>query len=216
MHLSTILPVSCPKGRSWAASLTKSATNEKRKTNFAASWMLSDWAKSWYYSSFFYCAHAHQRAHFPCSALWCKEIELVSDLMTLSQLQQRYGRTPKKHSSRRHDLGGSPQKRATCLKVFITTPRKPNSAQRKTARVVFSNSRKVTAYIPGMSHNLQKFSAVLVRGGRVKDLPGVRYTTIRGKYDLHRLVLRRNRRSLYGTTLPDGDTRRVAYRKRTL
>jgi small subunit ribosomal protein S12 len=123
--------------------------------------------------------------------------------MTLSQLQQRYPRTGKRRSNRRHDLGGCPQKRATCLKVFITTPRKPNSALRKTARVLLSNYRRVTAYIPGMTHNLQKYSAVLVRGGRAKDLPGVRYTTIRGKYDLHRLVLRRKGRSRYGAKLID-------------
>ncbi len=78
------------------------------------------------------------------------------------------------------------------------------------------NYRRVTAYIPGMSHNLQKYSAVLVRGGRAKDLPGVRYTTIRGKYDLHRLVLRRKSRSKYGAHLPDGDTIRGPYKKRTL
>lgn len=136
--------------------------------------------------------------------------------MTLSQLQHRYVRVQKKHNTRRHDLGGSPQRRATCLKVFITTPRKPNSAQRKTARVLLSNYRRVTAYIPGMSHNLQKYSAVLVRGGRAKDLPGVRYTTIRGKYDLHRLVLRRKSRSKYGAKLPDGDTIRGPYHKRSL
>jgi small subunit ribosomal protein S12 len=133
--------------------------------------------------------------------------------MTLVQLQQRSPRIPKKHDTRRRDLQLCPQKKGTCLKVFTTTPRKPNSAIRKVARVLLSNYARVTAYIPGMSHNLQKHSIVLVRGGRVKDLPGVRYTIIRGKYDLQRLVNRRKRRSKYGTTLPGGDTNRGPYRK---
>jgi small subunit ribosomal protein S12 len=119
--------------------------------------------------------------------------------MTYNQLQQHYQRTPKKVKSRRRDLERSPQKKGTCLKVFVTTPRKPNSAIRKVARVLLSNYNRVTAYIPGMSHNLQKHSAVLVRGGRVKDLPGVKYTIVRGKYDLQRLVDRRKGRSKYGT-----------------
>jgi small subunit ribosomal protein S12 len=133
--------------------------------------------------------------------------------MTLSQLQQRYPRIPKTTNTRRHDLQACPQKKATCLKVFITTPRKPNSALRKVARVLLSNYRRITAYIPGETHNLQKHSIVLVRGGRVKDLPGVRYTIIRGKFDLQRLADRRKRRSKYGTSLPGGDTLRGPYHK---
>lgn len=133
--------------------------------------------------------------------------------MTLSQLQQRYPRIPTKTDTRRRDLQLCPQKKGTCLKVFNTTPRKPNSALRKVARVLLSNYQRVTAYIPGMSHNLQKHSVVLVRGGRVKDLPGVRYTIVRGKYDLQRLVNRRKRRSKYGTTLPGGDITRGFFRK---
>jgi len=133
--------------------------------------------------------------------------------MTFSQLQLRSPRVPKKHDTRRRDLQLAPQKRGTCLKVFITTPRKPNSALRKVARVLLSNYRRVTAYIPGMSHNLQKHSVVLIRGGRVKDLPGVRYTIIRGKYDLQRLVNRRKRRSKYGTPLTTKDTIRSPYSK---
>ena len=133
--------------------------------------------------------------------------------MTFSQLLQRSPRIPKKHNTRRRDLQLAPQKRGTCLKVFITTPRKPNSALRKVARVLLSNYYRVTAYIPGMSHNLQKHSVVFVRGGRVKDLPGVRYTIVRGKYDLQRLVHRRKRRSKYGTTLPNADTARGPYHK---
>lgn len=133
--------------------------------------------------------------------------------MTLSQLQQRAPRIPKSKNTRRRDLQRAPQKKGTCLKVFITTPRKPNSALRKVARVLLSNYYRVTAYIPGMSHNLQKHSVVLIRGGRVKDLPGVRYTIIRGKYDLQRLVQRRKRRSKYGAVLPPGDSRRSFYSK---
>ena len=133
--------------------------------------------------------------------------------MTFSQLQLRSPRIPKKHDTRRHDLQLAPQKRGTCLKVFITTPRKPNSALRKVARVLLSNYRRVTAYIPGMTHNLQKHSVVLIRGGRVKDLPGVRYTIIRGKYDLQRLTNRRKRRSKYGTPLTKKDTIRGPYHK---
>ena len=133
--------------------------------------------------------------------------------MTLSQLQHRYPRIPKKHNTRRRDLQLAPQKRGTCLKVFVTTPRKPNSALRKVARVLLSNYFRVTAYIPGMAHNLQKHSAVLVRGGRVKDLPGVRYTIIRGKLDLQRLIARRKGRSKYATTLPVGDANRQPYYK---
>lgn len=136
--------------------------------------------------------------------------------MTLSQLQHRYPRVPKKIYSRRRDLQLCPQKKGTCLKVFITTPRKPNSALRKVARVLLTNYYRVTAYIPGMSHNLQKHSVVFVRGGRVKDLPGVRYTIVRGKYDLQRLVNRRKGRSKYGTSLPTADAARGPYKKTKL
>ena len=120
---------------------------------------------------------------------------------------------PKKHNTRRRDLQRAPQKRGTCLKVFTTTPRKPNSALRKVARVLLSNYYRVTTYIAGMSHNLQKHSVVLVRGGRVKDLPGVRYTLIRGKLDLQAVAARRKGRSRYGVTLPTEDTIRGPYKK---
>lgn len=131
--------------------------------------------------------------------------------MTFNQLQHHAPRVAQKSYTRRKDLKLAPQKKGTCLKVFITTPRKPNSALRKVARVLLSNYYRVTAYIPGMSHNLQKHSVVLVRGGRVKDLPGVRYTIIRGKFDLQRLIARRKGRSKYGTTLPNADTNRGKY-----
>jgi small subunit ribosomal protein S12 len=131
--------------------------------------------------------------------------------MTLTQLQQRYTRRPKPHATRRHAMEYCPQRRGTCVKVRYMSPRKPNSAIRKIARVLLSSYYTVTAYIEGITHNLRQHSAVLVRGGRAKDLPGVRHTTIRGKFDLHRLYTRRNGRSKYGTKLPTEDTRRGHY-----
>ncbi|MDD3434704.1 MAG: 30S ribosomal protein S12 [Candidatus Pacebacteria bacterium] len=92
----------------------------------------------------------------------------------------------------------SPFKKGVCLRVFTTTPKKPNSALRKVARVRLSNGAEVTAYIPGEGHNLQEHSIVLVRGGRVKDLPGVRYHIVRGKYDASGVENRKQQRSKYG------------------
>lgn len=97
---------------------------------------------------------------------------------------------------------GSPFKRGVCLKVTTMTPKKPNSALRKIARVRLSNGAEVTAYIPGIGHNLQEHSIVLVRGGRVKDLPGVRYHIVRGVYDCLGVEGRRRGRSLYGAKMP--------------
>ncbi len=96
----------------------------------------------------------------------------------------------------------APQKRGVCLKVYTTTPKKPNSALRKVARVRLSNGQEVTAYIGGEGHNLQEHSVVLVRGGRVKDLPGVRYHIVRGKFDASGVEDRRQGRSAYGTKKP--------------
>lgn len=96
-------------------------------------------------------------------------------------------------------LKTSPQKKGVCLKVYTRTPKKPNSAIRKIARVRLTNGIDVIAYIPGEGHNLQEHSVVLVRGGRVKDLPGVRYHLIRGVYDLQGILLRKKGRSKYGT-----------------
>jgi small subunit ribosomal protein S12 len=101
-----------------------------------------------------------------------------------------------KNKPTHHD---SPLKKGVCLKVFTTTPKKPNSALRKVARVKLSNGMEVTAYIPGEGHNLQEHSIVLVRGGRVKDLPGVRYHVVRGKYDSLGVEGRKQKRSKYGT-----------------
>ena len=99
-------------------------------------------------------------------------------------------------------LDGSPQKRGVCTRVYTTTPKKPNSALRKVARVRLTNSIEVTAYIPGEGHNLQEHSIVLIRGGRVKDLPGVRYHIIRGTLDSAGVNDRKRSRSKYGTKRP--------------
>ena len=99
-------------------------------------------------------------------------------------------------------LERSPQKRGVCVKVYTTTPKKPNSALRKVARVRLSNGHEVTSYIPGEGHNLQEHSVVMIRGGRVKDLPGVRYHILRGNLDTQGVANRKKRRSLYGTKKP--------------
>ena len=99
-------------------------------------------------------------------------------------------------------LKACPQKRGVCLRVYTTTTKKPNSALRKVARVKLTNGQEVTAYIPGEGHNLQEHSVVLIRGGRVKDLPGVRYHIIRGTLDTQGLEKRRQRRSKYGAKRP--------------
>ena len=99
-------------------------------------------------------------------------------------------------------LKSCPQKWGVCLRVYTTTPKKPNSALRKVARVKLTNGQEVTAYIPGEGHNLQEHSVVLIRGGRVKDLPGVRYHIIRGTLDTQGLEKRRQRRSKYGAKRP--------------
>ena len=107
-------------------------------------------------------------------------------------------RQPRRIKDRYLALQKCPQKKGTCVRVFFMTPKKPNSAVRKVARLALSNQYKVTAYIAGEGHNLQKHSTVLVRGGRVRDLPGVRYKIIRGKHDLRGVANRRSARSKYG------------------
>ena len=94
-----------------------------------------------------------------------------------------------------------PQKKGVCIKVFTKTPKKPNSALRKVAKIKLSYGKKVEAYIPGEGHNLQDYSVVLMRGGRVKDLPGIKYHLIRGKYDFQGVKGRKSSRSIYGTKL---------------
>ncbi|MCD6399831.1 30S ribosomal protein S12 [candidate division WOR-3 bacterium] len=117
---------------------------------------------------------------------------------TINQLV-KYGRKKVKRKTKSPALQGSPQKRGVCTRVYITTPKKPNSALRKVARVRLSNGYEVTSYIPGEGHNLQEHPVVLIRGGRVKDLPGVRYHIIRGVLDSSGVEGRKKSRSLYGT-----------------
>lgn len=120
---------------------------------------------------------------------------------TINQLVRK-GRKRKKEKSKAPALDGCPQKRGVCIRVFTTTPKKPNSALRKVARVRLTNNMEVTAYIPGIGHNLQEHSVVLIRGGRVKDLPGVRYHIIRGALDAEGVQNRMQSRSLYGAKRP--------------
>ena len=116
---------------------------------------------------------------------------------TINQLV-RQGRTTIKSKSKNAALKHNPQKRGVCTRVFTTTPKKPNSALLKVARVRLVNGIEVTAYIPGEGHNLQEHSIVLVRGGRVRDLPGVRYKIVRGAYDCAAVQDRKQARSRYG------------------
>ena len=120
---------------------------------------------------------------------------------TIQQLVRK-GRSTKPAKAATPALKGSPQRRGVCTRVFTTTPKKPNSALRKVARVRLSSGIEVTAYIPGEGHNLQEHSIVLVRGGRVKDLPGVRYHIVRGALDTAGVDGRRQRRSKYGAKRP--------------
>ena len=117
---------------------------------------------------------------------------------TINQLVRR-GRQKMKEKEKAPALEQNPQKRGVCTRVYTTTPKKPNSALRKVARVRLTNGYEVTAYIPGEGHNLQEHSIVLIRGGRVKDLPGVRYHIIRGKLDAAGVSDRKKGRSKYGT-----------------
>ena len=134
---------------------------------------------------------------------------------TINQLVRKPRRTPSKKSNtpalgfnynslenRLNTKTNSPQKRGVCLQVRTVTPKKPNSALRKVARVRLSNGHEVTCYIPGEGHNLQEHSVVLIRGGRVKDLPGVRYHVLRGNLDTQGVTARKQRRSKYGAKKP--------------
>jgi small subunit ribosomal protein S12 len=122
------------------------------------------------------------------------------DRFSLPTIQQlvRKGRQPVIKKTKSPALKGSPQRRGVCVRVFTTTPKKPNSALRKVARVRLTSKIEVTAYIPGIGHNLQEHSVVLVRGGRVKDLPGVRYHVVRGALDTAGAKARKQGRSKYG------------------
>ena len=119
---------------------------------------------------------------------------------TIQQLVRK-GRTPKVTKTKAPALKANPQQRGVCTRVYTTTPKKPNSAMRKVARVKLSNGTEVTAYIPGEGHNLQEHSMVLVRGGRVKDLPGVRYKIVRGALDTQAVKNRKQARSRYGAKM---------------
>ena len=122
---------------------------------------------------------------------------------TINQLIAK-GREPQKSRNTVPALAGCPQKRGVCTRVYTTTPKKPNSALRKVARVRLTNGIEVTTYIPGVGHNLQEHSIVLIRGGRVKDLPGVRYHVVRGTLDAAGVTDRKQSRSKYGAKRPKG------------
>lgn len=120
---------------------------------------------------------------------------------TINQLVRK-GRKSRKHKTDSPALENCPQKRGVCTRVYTTTPKKPNSALRKVARVRLTNGIEVTSYIPGIGHNLQEHSVVLIRGGRVKDLPGVRYHIVRGSLDTMGVQDRKQARSKYGAKKP--------------
>lgn len=122
-------------------------------------------------------------------------------MATINQLVRK-PRSPETYKSASPALANCPQRRGVCTRVYTTTPKKPNSALRKVARVRLTNGIEVTAYIPGVGHNLQEHSMVLVRGGRVKDLPGVRYHIVRGALDLQGVKDRKQARSKYGAKRP--------------
>jgi small subunit ribosomal protein S12 len=122
---------------------------------------------------------------------------------TINQLV-RFGREAVRTKSKTPAMQACPQKRGVCIRVYTTTPKKPNSALRKVARVRLTNGQEVTSYIPGVGHNLQEHSIVMIRGGRVKDLPGIRYHIIRGSLDTAGVANRKQSRSKYGAKAPKG------------
>ncbi len=132
---------------------------------------------------------------------------------TIQQLVRK-GRTIIKAKSKSRALNASPQKRGVCTKVYTTTPKKPNSALRKVAKVRLTNGIEVISYIPGEGHNLQEHSIVLIRGGRVKDLPGVRYHIVRGALDTAGVNDRKQSRSKYGTKRPKAGAPAAAAKKK--
>ena len=136
-----------------------------------------------------------------CYYLTDSELEITARMPTIQQLVRK-GREKLIDKSKSPALVSCPQRRGVCTRVYTTTPKKPNSAMRKVARVRLTNGFEVTAYIPGEGHNLQEHSIVMIRGGRVKDLPGVRYHIIRGALDTSGVDGRNQRRSKYGTKRP--------------
>jgi small subunit ribosomal protein S12 len=131
---------------------------------------------------------------------------------TIQQLVRK-GRETLRYKSKSPALTSCPEKRGVCTRVYTTTPKKPNSALRKVARVRLTNQREVNAYIPGEGHNLQEHSIVLIRGGRVKDLPGVRYHIIRGALDTAGVANRKQSRSKYGAKVPKAGAAAPAKKK---
>jgi small subunit ribosomal protein S12 len=119
-------------------------------------------------------------------------------MVTFNQLL-KIQRKSKYRKTRSIALQYNPQKKGHCVRVYKAAPKKPNSARRSVARIVLTNGRYLTAYIPGEGNNLQRYSSVLVRGGRLQDVPGVNYKIVRGKYDCHSVLKRKKSRSLYGT-----------------
>lgn len=117
---------------------------------------------------------------------------------TFNQFCKNSVRKKKRYTSKTPALCGSPQRKGICLKIFLRTPKKPNSALRKVVKFKLSNKKKIEAYIPGEGHNLQQYSVALMRGGRVPDLPGLKYKLIRGKYDFQPVKNRQTSRSCYG------------------
>jgi len=149
--------------------------------------------------------HATTSGFFDCSGRgtgFSEEREVIRHLMPTIQQLIRKGRKPKQFRTSAPDLARCPQRRGVCLRVFTQTPKKPNSALRKVARVRLTNGNEVNAYIPGEGHTLQEHSVVLVRGGRVKDLPGVRYHIVRGTLDSTGVEGRNRGRSKYGAKRP--------------
>src|SRR5919198_6068622 len=147
--------------------------------------------------SFRYHASSGWQGHRPGRPLLCEKRNSRRSMPTVNQLVRK-GRTLQKGKTKTPALAGAPQKRGVCTRVFTHTPKKPNSALRKVARVRLTNQMEVTSYIPGEGHNLQEHSVVLVRGGRVKDLPGVRYKIIRAALDAAGVSDRKQARSKYG------------------
>jgi small subunit ribosomal protein S12 len=142
-----------------------------------------------------------------CSPFFEKynDIKIIGIMPTIQQLVRK-GRKKLIDKSKAPALDSCPQRRGVCVRVYTTTPKKPNSAMRKVARVKLTNQKEVNAYIPGEGHNLQEHSLVLIRGGRVKDLPGVRYHLVRGALDTSGVDGRTQRRSKYGAKRPKAKT----------
>ena len=138
----------------------------------------------------------------PVLSLWYLTVITRESIVPTIQQLVRKGRKPKVNQTKSRALDSCPQRRGVCTRVYTTTPKKPNSALRKVAKVRLTNGIEIIAYIPGEGHNLQEHSVVLIRGGRVKDLPGVRYHTVRGSLDTSGVKDRKQGRSKYGTKRP--------------